>query len=101
MILSAGAVPDAWRSRVIPMVLVPMTPSEASQLLSGAAVEQDITAADLRLVRLVARGHGVAEVARSLGVSERTVYRHVARLSERFAVSTIQELATELARRGF
>ena len=101
VILSPRALPDAWRSRAIPMVLVPLTPLEASELLSDAPVEQAIAAADLSLVQLVARGYSAAEVARSLDVSERTVYRHVARLSDEFGVSTIQELATELARRGF
>ena len=101
VILSANAVPEAWRSRGIPMVLVPMTVTEANALLSDAPVEQDISSRDLPLVHLVARGHSAAEIARALNVSHRTVNRHVARLSEEFAVSTIQELATELARRGF
>jgi DNA-binding CsgD family transcriptional regulator len=101
VILSPGAVPDAWLSRTIPMVLVPLTPAEARQLLSDAPVEQGIAAADLPLVRLVARGHSATEIARALGVSPRTVHRHVARLSDEFGVATIQELATELARRGF
>ena len=101
VLLSPGAMPDAWRARGITVVLVPMTPSEASQLLSRTPVEQGIAAAHLPLIHLVARGHSAAEIARALGVSERTVYRHMAHLSEEFGVSTIQELATELARRGF
>ncbi len=101
LILSPEAVPDAWRSRAIPMVHVPLMPSEAVQLLSGAPVEQDIAAADLPLVHLVARGRSSAEISRELGVSQRTVNRHVARLREEFAVATIQKLASELARRGF
>ena len=101
VILSPRKVPEAWEARGVTVVLVPMTPSEASQLLSDAPVEQDIAPADLPLIHLVAQGHSAAEMARSLGVSERTVYRHVARLSDEFGVSSIQELATELARRGF
>ena len=101
VILSPDAVPEAWRSRGVVMMLVPMTPSEADQLLSDVPVEQGIAAADLPLIHLVARGHSAVEIAEALGVSERTAYRHVARLSEEFGVSTIQELATELARRGF
>jgi DNA-binding CsgD family transcriptional regulator len=83
------------------MVLVPLMASEAMQLLSDVPVGQDIAAADLPLVRLVARGHSAAEIARALDVSPRTVNRHVARLRNEFGVATIQELATELARRGF
>lgn len=101
VILSPDGVPDAWRSRAIPMVLVPLMPSEAGALLSDAPVEQRIAPADLPLVHLVARGHGTAEISRVLDVSPRTVNRHVARLRDEFGVATIQELATELARRGF
>ncbi len=101
VILSPGAVPDAWRSRAIEMVLVPLTPAEAGELLSGAPLEQQVPVADLPLVRLISRGHSVVEISRALGVSPRTVNRHVARLREEFAVATTQELAAELARRGF
>ncbi len=101
VILSASVVPDAWRSRTLPMVLVPLMPSEAARLLSDAPVEQHIAPADLPLVHLVARGHSTGEISRALDVSPRTVNRHVARLRDEFGVATIQELATELARRGF
>lgn len=101
VILSPDAVPAAWESRTIPVVLVPLTPAEAGQLLSDAPVEQDVAIADRPLMHLVARGRSAAEISRELGVSPRTVNRHVARLRDDFAVATIQELATELARRGF
>ena len=101
VILSPGAVPEAWLSRAITVMLVPMTPSEENTLLSGTPVEQDLAPRDLPLVHLVARGHSAAEIARALDISHRTVNRHIARLREEFAVSTIQELASEVARRGF
>ena len=83
------------------MLLVPLTPAEAAQVLSQTPAEQAVAASDLPLVRLVAKGHSATQIARSLGVSPRTVHRHVARLCDDFGVATIQELATELARRGF
>ena len=101
LILSPSAVPERWRSRGIPMVMVPLMPAEAGDLLSGGSVEPHIGPADLPLLRLVARGHSAAEIARALGISVRTSNRHVARMRAQFRVSTIQELATELARRGF
>lgn len=101
VILTPGSLPETWGSRAIPMVLVPLTPAEADQLLSTTPVEQAIAPGDLPLVRLVARGHSAAEIARALDVSPRTIHRRVARVADDFAVSTIQELATELARRGF
>ena len=101
VILSPTAVPDAWQSRTVPMVLVPLTRAEAKGLLSDAPVQQDLAPADLPLIHLVARGYSAAEISRELGVALRTVNRHVARLRDRFGVATIQELASELARRGF
>ena len=101
MILSPDAIPDAWRSRAIPLLLVPLTPAEAGQLLSDAPVQQDIAPADQPLIHLIARGHSAGEIARALDFSPRTVNRRVARLREEFEVSTIQELATVLARQGF
>ena len=101
VILSPGAVPDVWRSRAVPVLLIPLTPAEAVQVLSQTPAEQAIAASDLPLVRLLARGYSAARIARVIGVSPRTVHRHVARLSDDFGVSTTQELAAELARRGF
>lgn len=101
VILSPGAVPERWRSRAIPVVLVPLVPSETNQLLSDTTVEESIPATLLPLARFVARGLSAVEIARELGVTPRTVQRHVVRLSQNFGVSTLQQLATELASRGF
>ena len=101
VILTPGAIPERWRSRAIPMVLVPLVPSEALQLHSDPSVDEDVPAVLLPLVRLVARGLSAVAIARELGVSPRTVQRRVAQLSQDFDVSTIQQLASELARRGF
>lgn len=101
LLLSPDAVPDVWRARAVPMVLVPLLPAEAAQVLSHRPAEQAIPASQLPLVRLVATGRSAQEIARQLGLSPRTVHRRVARLRDGFGVSTIHELATELARRGF
>lgn len=101
VIVDPDAVPDGWRARAVPMMLVPLTPKETDQLLAGEPVESAILADDLPLVRHIARGHTAAEIARALNLSTRTVYRRVTRLRHEFAVPTMEELATELARRGF
>ena len=101
VILGPDAVPEGWRARAVPMVLVPLTPAEADRLLSGDPVETTITPEDLRLIQLVAKGLSVVEIARVLSMSTRTTYRRVTRLRDEFAVSTLEELSTVLARRGF
>jgi DNA-binding CsgD family transcriptional regulator len=83
------------------MMLVPLLPAEAAQLLDNAPVEHGIAAAQVQFVRLLAQGLSAAQIARELGISPRTVQRHVARLSGQFGVTTIQQLSAELARRGF
>ena len=101
IILSPGAVPEVWRSRAVPTVLVPLNPDEASQLLSGEPVKQGISADDLPLMHLLASGLTAAEIARELHISVRTVYRRVTRLRHEFSLSTMEAVATELAKRGF
>lgn len=81
------------------MTLVPLTPPEVGDLLSGVPVASQVR--DLPLLRLVAEGLPVNQIARRLDVSPRTVYRRVARLKAQFDLMTLHDLAAELARRGF
>lgn len=85
--------------RGISMTLLPLTANELAELLSGGPVTSE--AHDLPLLRAVARGLAVAQIARQVGVSPRTVYRRTAALKKQFGVTDLQALATELARRGF
>lgn len=85
--------------RAVAMAVVPLTPPEVDDLLSGVPVSSQVR--DLPLLRLVAQGLAVNQIARRLHVSSRTVYRRVARLKAQFGVATVHDLAMELARRGF
>ncbi|HEV3472443.1 MAG TPA: LuxR C-terminal-related transcriptional regulator [Actinomycetota bacterium] len=101
LIVNPDAVPQHWQERALPAMVVPLTPAEADQLFAAKPIETGLQTADLELVRLIASGHTAAEIGRSLNLSTRTVYRRVTALRRELEVETIEELATELARRGF
>lgn len=100
LFLTPGAVPSKWQERAVPMSLVPLDPAEAAAILEPESGPR-LTGLDLAVARLVARGRSAPEIARSLAVAERTVYRRLERLRKEFRVRSTQELATKLSRMGF
>lgn len=101
MFVDSEAVPDEWRARALPVFLVPLDRDEAGDLLRSGSTERLIDNEEEELLRLVARGFSARTIARRMGRSERSIHRRLARLRERYGASSTQELATELARKGF
>lgn len=101
LFVSATAVPKRWRDRSIPCVLVPLLPEEAHQVLSGSSAVPGIDPEDEDLARLVGRGLPAEEIAAEMGLTRRTVDRHLARLRKALGTRTTTELAAALATRGF
>lgn len=99
--LEPESVPERWAERAIPVMLIPLTPEESSQMLNAQPVDAGTLTPDADLMRLVARGLSAEVIARRLGLAARSVYRRLARLRETFGVGSTAELAAELARRGF
>lgn len=101
LIFSAD-VPERWSDRAITVQLVPLFPSEASDLLRGTAREPSVTAQEERILRLLGTGMTMANIARRLEVSTRSVERKVASLRDRLGVETTAELAAWFGvRRGW
>ena len=99
-IFMLGEVPERWRSRARAAHLIPLLPYEVTAMLAAGeagSVEQG----EDDLLRLAARGAAPSTVARSLGLSVRTVHRRLALLRDQFGVDSTAELAAELSRRGF
>ncbi|MGH2709936.1 MAG: hypothetical protein ACRDH9_01870 [Actinomycetota bacterium] len=92
-------VPERWRSRAVPGILVSLLPEETDKVLGAAGDE--IEPEDVPLLGLVARGLTVAAIARTLGIPIRTLNRRLAELREEFEVGSTTELTGLLARRGF
>jgi DNA-binding CsgD family transcriptional regulator len=95
------SIPERWSDRAVPLVMVPLTPDESSQLFGEGPIESDELGPDADLMRLVARGLSAEVIATRLGLAPRSVYRRLARLREVFGIASTAELATELALRGF
>lgn len=94
-------VPTVWRERARTVTLIPLVPEELKSLIDGHRTQPTINPEHLPIMTAIARGMPAREIAREIGVTPRTVYRHVARLRESFNVDTLAELGAELARRGF
>jgi DNA-binding NarL/FixJ family response regulator len=71
---------------------------QSAQLDNG--IEGALRDADLQLLRLLAQGLALDAVARHTNCSERTVSRHIRRLSDRIGVSTPIEAVVWAVRRG-
>jgi hypothetical protein len=101
LFLRSEAVPERWRHRAVSVNLIALLPHELTELLDGGSVQPAIDAATEGVARLAARGLTVAAMARELGISTRSVDRHLARLRDLFGSGSTTELTAELARRGF
>ena len=98
---SKGHVPERWRDRAVPLYLVPLLPQEAEQIVAGSTLLPDVHLDEEPLLRLVARGRKTVSIARELDVPLRTIERRLARLRERFNVSSTADLTILLSRLGF
>ena len=94
-------IPEAWRARVVPLFFVPLMPGEVNQVLRHGNSFSQIPDEDLTILRFLAAGAPVTQVAREMRLPLRTVQRRVARYRDRLGASTTTELAALLARRGF
>lgn len=101
VLLRADSLPAGWQQRAQDYKVVPLLPTEVDSVLEGGSTEMQADAEDLRLIRLVAAGRTVNEIADDLWLHPRTVQRRIAELRERFSVDTKAELTAALARRGF
>ena len=101
MLLPQEAVPDRWRSRIIPLALVPLFPEEASMVLAGEPAAPAIDSTDQRIASLAAAGRSLTEIAREVRLSVRSVQNRLARLRRRAGAATTAELRAMLASQGF
>lgn len=97
VLLDASDVPEPWRGRGRPLVLVHLFPDEAETMLRGEPVQSPIAPRDAELARLVALGRSGSDIARELGLSQRTVERRLSALRRQFELDTKSELAAFLA----
>ncbi len=90
------AVPDRWRDRVQPVSLVRLRAGEIAEWLSPVPRAES---EDERFERLVAEGRSRDDIARELGITERSVSRRLAKLRSTYGIETNRELVALLSRR--
>lgn len=101
LLLSPGAVPEAWRHRAVDLSLIPLLPEEATRVLAGDGAQPALDPEDATLARLLVRGDTIPAIARETGMSIRGVQRRLVRLRERFEADTTAKLRGLLADWGF
>ncbi|UJP09414.1 LuxR C-terminal-related transcriptional regulator [Microbacterium sp. KUDC0406] len=92
-----------WQSRLCDALveLFEATWEMASPVFADAAPVGDLSGLDSELLRLLSAGLKDETVARHLGLSERTVRRHVAELIDRLGASSRFQAGAQAARRGW
>lgn len=101
VLMPPDQVPERWSSRARSLSLVPLDPQEAAQVLSRGSANPVMSPEEESVAKLVARGHSARSIAEALHMTERSVYRRLARLRKRAGVKTTSELAARLAHQGF
>jgi len=101
VLLPQEAVPERWRSRMVPLALVPLLPEEVSSVLGGEALVPSLDGTDQRIAALAAAGRSLTAIALEVGLSARSVQSRLARLRRRVGVQTTAELRATLASQGF
>lgn len=94
-------LPGRWYDRSVGMVLVPLLPEEATQLLEEGHVARVMRGDEERVAGLIAAGASPRQISRELEMPLRNVERRLARLRERYGVRSTAELTALFSRAGF
>jgi DNA-binding CsgD family transcriptional regulator len=101
LLIPDDALPERWESRAMRLSLVRLLPKEAEQFLEGGVTSPAMSDEEEGLARLVASGMGAPDIATTLHMTPRSVYRRLARMRKRFGARNSTELAAMLAKQGF
>jgi hypothetical protein len=101
VLVTPDQVPQAWASRGVPLILLPLLPEEAGHFLNGESVEPVGERWDLTLIKRIVARTSTDAIAKELCVAPRTLYRRLARLRRKYGASTTEELRTMLVAAGF
>ncbi len=101
LLMSPEAVPERWKSRQVPLMLVPLLPAEADEVLREGSAAAGMSAEEEAVAVRVAKGMSATEIARELHMTPRSVYRRLARLRAKLGAGNLAELAARLSAAGF
>ena len=98
-LIAPHALPEEWRERAIPVYMIRLGADEVQPFLPPEVAHIDGLDPEQRAVaRLAARGASPRDIAATLHLSRRSVFRRLARLRHVHGVATNAELATKLAK---
>jgi len=101
LLLDPSVVPPRWQSRIQLVALVPLLAEEAERFVGTGHVTAALEGSDEALAHGLVNGKTTKEMARTLGVSTRSVQRRVAEMTRRFGVRNRAQLVRALTRGGF
>lgn len=99
-LIAPHALPEEWRDRAIPVYMIRLGPDEVHPFLPPAEEADTLDPEERAVARLAARGASPRDIAATLHLSRRSVFRRLARLRARHGAATNAELATKLAKAG-
>ena len=98
-LIAAHALPEEWRERATPVYMIRLDSDDVEGfVLHTSELQKRLDREEKEIARLLARGLPPGEIAQTLHLSRRSVFRRLARLRQLMGAKTNGELATKLAK---
>ncbi len=98
-LIAPHALPEEWRDRAIPVYMIRLDRRDVRPFIPPRdGHRHDLDPEERSIARLLARGIAPRDIATTLHLSRRSVFRRLARLRQLHGVATNSELATKLAK---
>ena len=100
-LVSQEALPESWRERAVPVYMIRLDSADVVKLsLQSLDTYERLESEEIEIARLLAQGVPPREIATTLHLSRRSVFRRLARLRQLFDANSNGELATKLAKQN-
>jgi DNA-binding CsgD family transcriptional regulator len=100
-LISPEALPESWRERAVPVYMIRLDSADVEKLsLQAVDTYERLETEEIEIARLLAQGLPPREIALTLHLSRRSVFRRLARLRQLFDANSNGELATKLAKQN-
>lgn len=98
-LIAPHALPEGWRDRAVPVYMLKLSDEDVKAFAPHEISLVDrLDPEEKAIARLVATGVQPSEIANTLHLSRRSVFRRLARLRQLTSTNTNTELATKLAK---
>ncbi|MDQ3955328.1 MAG: hypothetical protein M3285_07255 [Actinomycetota bacterium] len=98
-LIAPHALPEDWRDRAVPVYMVKLNSEDVKAFVPREiSLQERLDPEEKSIARLLAQGVQPSEIANTLHLSRRSVFRRLARLRQLTGAKTNAELATKLAK---